>query len=903
MKRAAISAVLIAGLGCVVVVKDDGTRPSPRPTPRPAPTWEPTPAPTPVPPPPVVQVNWTDCRLVVLREYFECDWDLVGTFDFYETRHGIDEEDLFVLLFISRRSGLNFHEVVFHYERSGHDLLAAARACRLTGHEVFVDVASGSECPAEFEAAYRLWWRRERTLVLTNVEFRALLWLRISVHYFGWSAADAFVRWESAAMRRVRAVEAFREDYDRCGRGGRSWREAATVEVERPWIRVEVRVTLERQRTEAVRRCEDHVQVRARTGQAVVVVPSAAEARRRAEEAHRRADEERRRAAEEAARRRVAREVTWVETRTVVVREYYECDWDVVGQIEYYESRYGLDEQDLLVLVHIARHAAVTLHDVVARFHAVGRSLLACARAFRMTGWEFFVEVPRGTRCPSAYEASYASYWKRDRSLTLTNVQLHALVWLRISVNYCGWTPAETFERWTRCEQRGVAYREVVREEHARCGAGGRTFAAREIRTVERPWAKAEVRTAVEARRTEAVRRADQEVEERRRGGKEVAPAPGAEETKRREEESRRRAEAEQAEARRRAMEAEIERHKKEQAERDRRAQEEAARRDALEARRRAEAEEQKRKADEARRKSEEERKAEEERNRKAEAEEKARKAEEEKRRRAEEEAARRKAEEERKTDREKKAEEERRKKEEAERRKKEEAEKDRKEKEEAEKKDKEEAERRREESDRKQKEEAERRKKEEDERRKKEERRSPSPSPTPAPSKSPDPEAKKAEEERRKAEEAKKAEEERRKKEAEKPAPPKREPFPAPKTDEERVAATSRLVKELDAAIREYHKARGRFPKDLRDIARCLREERDPKTPGNPFYVFENWMLDGAGQAVDGHAVAFRYRNNADAVRKDREAKNKDSFDLWSCGANRRDDKGGGDDAGNFGK
>ncbi|HTF58095.1 MAG TPA: hypothetical protein VK661_12760, partial [Planctomycetota bacterium] len=108
MKRLILVAVLgaVALPGCIVAVERRD----------PPPRYN-TPPPPPPPPPAVVEVQWNDCRTVILREYYDCDYDTVGTFDYYEDRCGVPEDDLFFLLHISRNCGANFHEVVFHYNR------------------------------------------------------------------------------------------------------------------------------------------------------------------------------------------------------------------------------------------------------------------------------------------------------------------------------------------------------------------------------------------------------------------------------------------------------------------------------------------------------------------------------------------------------------------------------------------------------------------------------------------------------------------------------------------------------------------------------------------------------------------------------------------------------------------
>src|SRR5690349_13312927 len=102
--RRLMLAALVATLalpGCIVAVEGRTT------THR---TYSPPPPPPP-PPPAEVTVEWNDARTVVLREYYGCDWDTCGAFEYYESDCGFPEDDLFFLLHISRVTGRNFHEV------------------------------------------------------------------------------------------------------------------------------------------------------------------------------------------------------------------------------------------------------------------------------------------------------------------------------------------------------------------------------------------------------------------------------------------------------------------------------------------------------------------------------------------------------------------------------------------------------------------------------------------------------------------------------------------------------------------------------------------------------------------------------------------------------------------------
>lgn len=286
MRRATL-AVLAAGLlsGCLVVVDDRRPRPSPPPP----------------PPPPARSLTvaytctWYDARYVIWREYFDCD-----DYEVYycESLWGYDEDDLLVLLFISRVRRVPIRLVVYEYDRHHRDLFAVALFYRMTGDEFFVAGVAPGSCPSPYGRAYGYFWRRERGYRLTNEEVRALVHLRIGVEFYGYAPHEYFREHE-----RLRGGgHVFREvavrDYRKAGAGGKNVHQAPLKKVERPW-EVSSRQEWERRRDEARERA------RAREAQEPPRHPEAERARRQFEEAERvrRQEEERRKREAEEARR------------------------------------------------------------------------------------------------------------------------------------------------------------------------------------------------------------------------------------------------------------------------------------------------------------------------------------------------------------------------------------------------------------------------------------------------------------------------------------------------------------------------------------------------------------------------------------------------------------------------
>src|SRR5688572_4862117 len=227
MKKLIFAALVTTFLipGCVVAVESRHPRHSP------------PPPPPPPPPPAQVTVEWHDSRTVVLREYYDCDWDTVGAFEYYEDVCGIPEDDLFFLLHVSRVGNRSFHEVVYTYDSCNRVLWDVCLRYRINHWDLYVDLPYGTVCPPAYHRAYGYYWIRHQNprFVLTNYDCHALFWLRFSVNYYGWQPRDCFTRWDQCVDTRVRYVTVVNREYVHAGRGGYNWARRPVVKViERP---------------------------------------------------------------------------------------------------------------------------------------------------------------------------------------------------------------------------------------------------------------------------------------------------------------------------------------------------------------------------------------------------------------------------------------------------------------------------------------------------------------------------------------------------------------------------------------------------------------------------------------------------------------------------------------------
>ncbi|HEU4338901.1 MAG TPA: hypothetical protein VFS19_02435 [Planctomycetota bacterium] len=289
--RRLMLAALVASLalpGCIVAVEGRTHR-----------TYNPPPPPP--PPPAEVTVEWNDARTVVLREYYHCDWDTVGAFEYYETDCGIPEDDLFFLLHISRVSGRNFHEVCFTYQHRNRVLWDVVLHYRINHWDLYIDLPVGTHCPPSYSRVYGYYWRRDSRIILTNYDCHALFWLRFGHFYYGWQPRECFVRWDRCVDDRVRFVTVVHREYpSRAGYGNRSWNARPVVKViERP---ERDRTLIVKKRGEVVKKVEVDIRNRGSQGQQVVR-PIPVDQRQRLLDEHRRKMEEKRNEEREERRR------------------------------------------------------------------------------------------------------------------------------------------------------------------------------------------------------------------------------------------------------------------------------------------------------------------------------------------------------------------------------------------------------------------------------------------------------------------------------------------------------------------------------------------------------------------------------------------------------------------------
>ncbi len=232
--------------------------------------------------------------------------------------------------------------------------------------------------------------------------------------------------------------------------------------------------------------------------------------------------------------------VTWEESRTVIIREYYECDVTYIGAWEHYRDELLWSDEDLLVLLFIARIARVDFHEVCMSYERNRYNLWRVVLAFRLTGGEFFLEIDKSARCTGVYERPYGC-WRRQERFELSNDECHALVTLHIGVRYYGFTAVEWFQK----TEKGRCH-EVLVKEGSRCGKGRQTYRQSTVVEITKPWSSREERERCDRDRYDAKITFGREYDDRVREGR-PCPTVRRDDDDAKREAERRRKDAEEA--------------------------------------------------------------------------------------------------------------------------------------------------------------------------------------------------------------------------------------------------------------------------------------------------------------------------------------------------------------------
>ena len=344
----------------------------------------------------------------------------------------------------------------------------------------------------------------------------------------------------------------------------------------------------------------------------------------------------------------IAYETNQHEVRWVIWTEYYGFDSRWINRCERLRHEHQCEEDDIVVLAYISRATNIDIEIVFQNYLRSRRDLYLTAEACHLHQDHYIWNIHIDQHAPDWCRSTLIR-WRSGDQIFLNHEIVKNWIWLRIGINYCGFTSTEWFSHLHNYRHRHFRCLHAHRD---RCGAGLRNYRHRKIVThcEHRPWNHDRTRQQCRDqmrhnghrgidRTTEGSNHRHEErdrihqpeprhSDEARRRAEEEARKRHQEEDRRRHQEELRRKKAEQ-EAQKRAEEEARHRHQEEI--KRRKAEQEAQKRAEEEARKQRQEEDRRRHQEELRRK-----KAEQEAKRRAEAEARKQRQEEQKRRRAE---------------------------------------------------------------------------------------------------------------------------------------------------------------------------------------------------------------------------------------------------------------------------
>ena len=185
--------------------------------------------------PVIVDVEEDDASLVVYREYYGCSDDEIAYIPHYRRYYHVDDCDLFFLFTVARHTHRPIDVVIrSYYYDCGRDYDRLVVTWRVD-RAIFFVALPGSYTPVgPYDRPYRLYRQRGDVVVqFTNVEFRALVSLKIGVEYQGAPPEQFISRVSRNTAAPHKVILSSRETL---GQGGRNVKgEKISVRAPRPW--------------------------------------------------------------------------------------------------------------------------------------------------------------------------------------------------------------------------------------------------------------------------------------------------------------------------------------------------------------------------------------------------------------------------------------------------------------------------------------------------------------------------------------------------------------------------------------------------------------------------------------------------------------------------------------------
>lgn len=168
--------------------------------------------------------------------------------------------------------------------------------------------------------------------------------------------------------------------------------------------------------------------------------------------------------------------------------EYFDCSPVTMAYLWHLQSEGGYSDDELFVLLWIARFRAVPVAEVVEVYHGCRRDLVVVVRHYRIPWSELYLDVDPSCDMPPALRRCYQAHWSRRYEIVYSASDVFSLFHFRIAVEYYGLPPRQ----YLRCVESGWDFRRIAVSYCTWAGRGGYTCTRAGIRNrIGRPWESA----------------------------------------------------------------------------------------------------------------------------------------------------------------------------------------------------------------------------------------------------------------------------------------------------------------------------------------------------------------------------------------------------------------------------
>lgn len=176
----------------------------------------------------------------------------------------------------------------------------------------------------------------------------------------------------------------------------------------------------------------------------------------------------------------------WEDVRDVIWLEWGGASWRDIAYAEKLQEEEKLSDEDLFVLLFIARNMGHPLSVVVDIYKEKSKDLNQVVLAMGVPRDTFFLEIPKGLPAPGVFTHPYKLFRSRSPG-GMENKEYTALVVMRIGVDYFGYKERKFFDEY----QRTRGFRPLFTIQFHRAGWGGRDAAQKTAPILPRPWVRA----------------------------------------------------------------------------------------------------------------------------------------------------------------------------------------------------------------------------------------------------------------------------------------------------------------------------------------------------------------------------------------------------------------------------